>query len=70
MAPHSLVKVRADDAPLYIVEWQSPGGLERIGLNPGTLKKGERLIVNGNPHRDFDRNHISNSRRCGARRTA
>jgi hypothetical protein len=59
-APHSLLKVRADDRQLYIFEWQAPLGLQRRGIQQNTLKKGERVHATGNPHRDFEQNRILN----------
>jgi hypothetical protein len=59
-APHSLLKVRADDSQLYIFEWQAPIGLQRRGIQQDTLKKGERVHAKGNPHREFETNRILN----------
>ena len=60
VAPHSLLKVRADDEQLYTAEWQSPSGLKRIGIDPGTLRKGDRVVLKGNPRRDFAESGIVN----------
>ena len=60
VAPHSLLKVRADDAHLYTAEWQSPSGLKRVGIEPGTLMKGDRVIMKGNPRRDFAESRVMN----------
>lgn len=59
-APHSLLKVRADDNQLYIFEWQAPIGLQRRGIQQDTLKKGDRVHAKGNPHREFEQNRILN----------
>jgi hypothetical protein len=59
-APHSLLKVIADDASLYIFEWQAPLWLQRRGIQQDTLTMGDRIVVAGNPHREFDRNRILN----------
>jgi hypothetical protein len=59
-APHSLLKVRADDNQLYIFEWQAPRGLERSGIQQDTLKNGDRVHARGNPHREFEQNRILN----------
>jgi hypothetical protein len=59
-APHSLLKVRGDDASLYIFEWQAPLSLQRRGIQPDTLKTGDRIVVTGNPHREFEQNRILN----------
>jgi hypothetical protein len=60
MAPHSLLKVRADDGRLYTAEWQSPIGLKRNGIEPDALKRGDRVILKGNPRRDFSGSGIVN----------
>jgi hypothetical protein len=59
-APHSLLKVRADDNQLYIFEWQAPQWLQRRGVHQDTLKKGDRVHASGNPHREFEQNRILN----------
>ena len=48
-APHSLLKVKADDGQLYIFEWQAPLSLQRRGVQQDTLKAGDRIVVTGNP---------------------
>jgi hypothetical protein len=60
VAPHSLLRVKADDANVYTAEWQSPIGLKRIGVEPGTLKKGDRVVLKGNPRRDFAESRVVN----------
>lgn len=62
VAPHSLIKVKDEDGRLYIFEWQAPGSLQRRGVQQDTLKKGDRLVLTGNPHRGFDQNRILNFR--------
>src|SRR5687767_14730957 len=37
-APHSLLKVRADDGSMHIFEWQAPLSLQRRGIQQDTLK--------------------------------
>ena len=59
-APHSLIKVRDEEGRLYIFEWQASGSLQRRGVQEDTLKKGDRLVIAGNPHRSFDENRILN----------
>jgi hypothetical protein len=61
-APHSLLKVRADDNQLYILEWQAPLSLQRRGVQQDTLKQGDRVHATGNPHREFEQNRILNLR--------
>ena len=60
VAPHSLIKVKDEDGRLYIFEWQAPGSLQRRGVQQDTLKRGDRLVLTGNPHRGFDQNRILN----------
>jgi hypothetical protein len=60
VAPHSLLKVKDDEGRLYIFEWQAPFSLQRRGVREDTLKKGDRLVVTGNPHREFEMNRILN----------
>jgi hypothetical protein len=60
VAPHSLIKLKADDGRLVVMEWLAPNGLQRRGVDALTLKKGDRLVVTGNPHRDFTANGILN----------
>jgi Family of unknown function (DUF6152) len=60
VAPHSLLKVKDDEGSLHIFEWQAPFSLQRRGVQEDTLKKGDRLVVAGNPHRGFDENRILN----------
>jgi uncharacterized protein DUF6152 len=59
-APHSLLKVTDADGRLYIFEWQAPGSLQRRGVQEDTLKHGDRIVVSGNPHREFEQNRILN----------
>ena len=66
VAPHSLLKVRGDDGHLYTAEWQSPVGLKRSGIEPGTLRKGDRVILKGNPRRDFTESRVVNFKGCDA----
>ena len=59
-APHSLVKVRTDEGKLVVAEWLAPVGLARRQVDPALLKKGDRVILSGNPHREFTANGILN----------
>jgi hypothetical protein len=59
-APHSLLRVRSDDDHLHIFEWQAPSSLQRRGIQQDTLKTGDRIVVTGNPHREFEQNRILN----------
>jgi Family of unknown function (DUF6152) len=60
VAPHSLLKVRAEDGRLYTAEWLSPIGLKRSGIESGTLRAGDRVILTGNPRRDFTESGVVN----------
>lgn len=60
LAPHSLIKVKDEEGRLYIFEWQAAYSLQRRGIQQDTLKKGDHLVVTGNPHRGFDDNRILN----------
>lgn len=60
VAPHSLLKVRAEDGRLYIAEWRAPVALQRVGIARDALNKGERIVLAGNPRRDFDDSGIIN----------
>jgi hypothetical protein len=60
MAPHSLIKVKADDGRVVVAEWVAPVGLQRRGIDPSSLKRGDRIVVSGNPHREFASNGILN----------
>jgi hypothetical protein len=62
VAPHSLLKVTDDEGRLYIFEWQAPLSLQRRGIQQDTLKTGDRIVVTGNPHREFVQNRILNFR--------
>jgi hypothetical protein len=57
--PHSLLKVRTS-AALYTGEWAGPRVLQRSGIQSDTLKKGDRVILTGNPRRDIVESGILN----------
>ena len=59
-APHSLIKVRTDEGKLVVAEWLAPFGLTRSNVDPTLMKKGDLVVLSGNPHRDFDANGILN----------
>ena len=62
MAPHSLLKVRDGEGHLYTAEWQSPIGMKRSGIDAGTLRKGDRVVLKGNPRGDFAESGVVNCR--------
>ena len=41
-------------------EWQAPLSLQRRGIQQDTLKPGDRIVITGNPHREFEQNRILN----------
>jgi hypothetical protein len=55
--PHSMLKVRIG-ATTYLFEWAAPNGLTRQGIEPDTLKAGDRLVLKGNPHREMAQNGV------------
>ena len=59
MNPHSLMKIRQGDV-VSVFEWRAPNGLLRIGVRQDLFKPGDRLIVSGNPHREYEQNRIVN----------
>lgn len=56
--PHAFVQVEVQDATgakqMWNVEWYAGGLLSRQGVNAGTLKPGDRVIIVGNPARQSD----------------
>ena len=60
VAPHSLVKLRTDEARLVTGEWLAPVALTRRGVDPSLLKNGDRIVIAGNPRRDFAETGIVN----------
>jgi hypothetical protein len=59
MNPHSLLKIRQNDV-VSVFEWRAPNGLIRAGVRQGFFKPGERLVVSGNPHREYEQNRVVN----------
>ena len=57
--PHVLIRVRADDGTVYAIEWGNVFQLGRTGVQRETVRKGDRLIVTGSPHRDPARNLLT-----------
>jgi hypothetical protein len=60
LSPHSLLRVRDRDGRLYVFEWLAINAMKRWSIEADTLKKGEHVIVGGNPRRDFDESGIVN----------
>ena len=57
--PHSLLKVRRADT-LYTFEWLAAAAMKRRGLEPDSLKTGDRVIAAGNPRRDIAESGVLN----------
>jgi hypothetical protein len=60
MNPHAFLKVRGDDGRLYIGEWRGATAMERTGVDKDTLRRGDRLVLGGNPKRDIEESGIVN----------
>ena len=45
--PHVLLFMKGDDGTRYQMGWLNIRGLERAGIEPSTLRAGERLAVEG-----------------------
>jgi uncharacterized protein DUF6152 len=60
ISPHSLLKVKADNGRVYTFEWLATNGMRRLGVEPDTIKKGDRLVGSGHPRRDFDESSVLN----------
>ena len=51
--PHVVLTVQVGDASTHTVVWSAPNNLlRRFGMQPTTLKVGDRVTVSGSPHRD------------------
>jgi hypothetical protein len=50
--PHIRVHLQISDAGAYFVEWFSLIQLQQAGIEAGTLKPGDRIVVSGSPMRD------------------
>jgi len=59
MSPHTLLTVRADGR-IYTGEWLASAALKRSGIDAGTLKVEEQIVIRGNPRRDFDESGVMN----------
>ena len=66
VSPHSLLKIRADVGQLVTAEWLAASALKRRGIEPETLNSGDRVVLRGNPRRDFAESGILNLK--GSRR--
>ena len=55
--PHSLVKVRTPHG-LKTLEWLPVNGMVRAHVNRDFFTPGERVVVKGNPHREYAQNGI------------
>ena len=50
--PHIRIHIRTADSGAYFVEWFSLLQLQQAGMEPETLKAGDRILVSGSPMRD------------------
>jgi hypothetical protein len=57
--PHIRIHLRTKDVPSYFVEWFSLIQLEQAGIAAETLKRGDRVVVTGNPMRDESKKVLS-----------
>jgi Family of unknown function (DUF6152) len=58
--PHVVIRLRAADATVYTVTWQSAFWVERnAGMTKATLKVGDHLVVIGAPSRDPDSHEVT-----------
>jgi uncharacterized protein DUF6152 len=62
ISPHSLLKVKADDGRVYTFEWLATNAMRRWGIEPDTLKTGDRVVAGGHARRDFAESAILNCR--------
>jgi hypothetical protein len=62
ISPHSLLKVKADDGRVYTFEWLATNAMQRWGIQPDTIKKGDRVVAGGHARRDFADTAILNCR--------
>lgn len=60
MSPHTLLKVKAEDGRVYTGEWLATAALKRSGIDAGTLKAEERVVIRGNARRDFNDSGVMN----------
>jgi hypothetical protein len=55
-SPHSALVVDVDAAgggtERWTVEWASPSRLRERGITEDTIRSGDHLIIDGNPHRE------------------
>ncbi len=60
ISPHSLLKLKSDDGRLYVGEWRAASAIQRTGVEKDTLRRGDRVVMSGNPKRDIDESGIVN----------
>ena len=49
--PHTTLTIKSNDTT-YTAEWENMYHLHRAGVTLGSLKPGDRIIVNGHPNRE------------------
>ena len=60
MSPHTLLTVKTPDGHIYTGEWLAIPALKRSGIDAATLKAEERIVITGNPRRDFNESGVMN----------
>ena len=60
MSPHTLLTVRGHDGRIYTGEWLAIPALKRSGIDAATLSAEQRVVIRGNPRRDFDESGVMN----------
>jgi hypothetical protein len=50
--PHPIMRIKTSDGVVYTAEWSTVMQLARSGVQTGTLRPGDRVIVTGSPLRD------------------
>jgi hypothetical protein len=60
MSPHTLLTAKDEAGRIYTGEWLASPGLKRSGIDAGTLKAEERIVIRGNPRRDFNESGVMN----------
>ena len=60
MSPHTLLTVKDHNGRLYTGEWLAVPALKRSGIDAATLSAEQRVVIRGNPRRDFNESGVMN----------
>ena len=60
VSPHTVFTVKSDEGRMIRGEWRAPIAMQRIDFTRDTLHAGDRIVLVGNPRRDFDESGIVN----------